>query len=454
MPTTRGFVEALGVGRAGLVQATVVHDDGATMDYTLSDLDADPERFNERLSKFGILRDAMDRAEPVEIEFDETDGSVRPIDAVKRLTRDALQGPRQTTTASGSVVGLAIALEVGAGPRGEAVDTASFSLLTDSGPSSFRIALQMPERATAEAMVDTVREAQASGAPLVITYDVEGRWVSQVTRSDQFNVDESNAEQFSAFVEEITHAPFSNLMLVAVTTAPEFQEIGNIVPLVDFTPEARRLVVFYGSPEYALLEAALRDKLRVELFALRRGRPTEEAGRPEPDSTTTESSLPVNEQPIGVAVASSTERAVAASSLPADAYLLRGATLQHALCSASRPVWIEVNRRALDVGPDDECVEGLPTNDMRPRTMRELNLPYRAKWIGHGCFNHGVYRIQLKTDRDITVLVDGEEICLHLSKDGGAKFGHACLDGDHEVCVAFENWRCEAEFDIDVFRLR
>ena len=94
MPTNRGFVTTLGVGRAGLVEATVLHGDGTTALYTVADLDADPERFNERLSKLGILRDAMDRAEPVEIEFSKSDGA-RPINAIKRLTRDMLEKPNK-----------------------------------------------------------------------------------------------------------------------------------------------------------------------------------------------------------------------------------------------------------------------------------------------------------------------------------------------------------------------
>ena len=81
MPTIRGFVERLEIGRAGLVTASLSHDDGTQADYLISDLDADPERFNERLSKLGILRDAMTRAEPVEIEFDQGDneGQLHPI---------------------------------------------------------------------------------------------------------------------------------------------------------------------------------------------------------------------------------------------------------------------------------------------------------------------------------------------------------------------------------------
>ena len=68
METLRGFILKIEVGRAGLVRVTVLLDSGNVRIFVITDLDADPERFNERLSKLAIVRDAMDRGEPVEIE--------------------------------------------------------------------------------------------------------------------------------------------------------------------------------------------------------------------------------------------------------------------------------------------------------------------------------------------------------------------------------------------------
>ncbi len=442
MPTERGFIEALGIGRAGQVEANVLHGDGSVALYTITDLDADPERFNERLSKFGILRDAMDRAEPVEIEFPSQDGGSRVIDRVKRLTRDALARPMSTAVAEGMVVGLAVSFEVATGPRGEATDRADLILLTDSGNLGLTIALQSPERGTGLAMVDMLRAAQAGGQSVSVTYDAKDMLVTRVEISDLAGLGQGvDTDRFSAFVETISHLPQSNLMLITVTTAPEFQTDGNVVPLVDFDPTRRALAVVRGAPEYALLEIALRDKLRVELLTSRPSQDNDNGG----DDNDSANDAP---RPVGVAG----PRAAAAGQTAV--YLVRGATVQHALCSASRPVWIEINRRALDVGPDAECMDGLPSNDMRPRSLRDLNLPYRAAWIGMGCFNHGVYRIQIKTVLTLTVLVDGEPICLHTGLKPSLIFGHACLDGDHELQVVIENWKCSAEFDIDVYRIR
>lgn len=463
MPTERGFVEALGVGRAGLIEATVLHADGSTAIYTVADLDADPERFNERLSKLGILRDAMDRAEPVEISY-EKEGDTRPIDSVKRLTRDVLARPTETTRAEGMVVGLAVGFQVDAGPHGEATDYGLLSLLTTNGPESFMIPMQAAERDAAMAMVNIARDAQASGASVAVTYEMKTRRVTEVLRNDVAGLGGSaQTDEFGAFVEEIAHTPVSNLMLVTVTTAPAFQSPGNIVPLVPFDPEARILAVVYNSPEYLLLLAALRDKLRVEVMALSPGE--KEKGTGDNDAEAERLKSAAGGQILRTGGASML-RAMSMDSglnmgtgsvIEAEVrrpMLVRGVSLQHALCTASRPVWIEVNRRALDVGPDNECVEGLPSNDMRPRSLRELDLPYRAAWVGTGCFNPGVYRLQLMTDRDVSVFIDGEEICLHTDEDGRATFGHACLRGEHEVRLVFENWKCKAKFDMDMYRIR
>ncbi|EEW25931.1 hypothetical protein [Rhodobacter ferrooxidans] len=449
MPTERGFVEALGVGRAGLVEATVLHADGSTQVYTVADLDADPERFNERLSKLGILRDAMNRAEPVEIIYDKQDDQGRAIDAVKRLTRDALDWPRDTSVAQGTVVGVGIEFEVNIGPHGEAADRAKLALLTDAGVEIFTINLQAPERGVALAMVDLARAAQAAGASVAVTYDVKQRQVVMIEQSDLAGLGGNGAElaQFSAFVEEITHMPISNLMLIAVTTAPEFSAAGNVVPLDRFAPERLLLAVVQGSPEYALLNAALRDKLRVEVFAAKPAEKPKDGG----DINHGEVGTPVY---VRRGFTNASPELGAARGLPDQVHLVRGVTLQHALCSASRPVWITVNRQALDIGPDANCAEGLPSSDMRPRSLREINLPYRAAWVGKGCFNAGVYRIQIVTDRVFTLWVDGAEICVHLDEEGKTAFGHACLCGEHEIRIVFENWQCNAKFDMDVYRIR
>jgi hypothetical protein len=124
------------------------------------------------------------------------------------------------------------------------------------------------------------------------------------------------------------------------------------------------------------------------------------------------------------------------------------------LASASRPVWITISRTSLDYGPEGfACTPGVPTSDLRPQTLRDLRIPYPALWTGLACFNHGIYRFQFNLPTAFEVKVDGETLCLHDAPEG-VKMAHACLRGEHEVCVEIEDWICDYEFVMDVYRIR
>jgi hypothetical protein len=453
MPTIRGFVEALEIGRAGQASAFLLHGDGSRAGYTIADLDADPERFNERLSQLGLLRDAMDRAEPVELEFEgggNTTGGAAgggSIVRVRRLTRDALERPRQTARASGQVVGLAIGIE-SRPDAPEPSDWAVLALMVGGAVEKFTIQMQTPERGTADVMVEMAQAAQAGGGTLTLDYDTERRIViAMEAGGGAGGLDGGDADAFDGFVEEIARLPGADLMLVTMTTAPAFVGDGNVVPLAPFTPAERNLLVLRGSPEYALFEAGLRDLLRMRVIASRIGRddPKEDPNDPPKDDGPRVGAVRSNFTGAAGSIAAVADR---------DFALVRGAQLMAPLCSAARPVWIQVNRHALDVGPDAECLEGLPTSDLTPKTMRAMNLPYRAEWLGTGCFNHGVYRFQFDLAVAFAVFVDGEALCVHTDEKSGTEFAHACLEGEHSVQVILEGWTCQMEFGMDVYRIR
>ena len=438
MPTIRGFVEALEIGRAGLASVFLLHADGSRATYTIADLDADPERFNERLSALGLLRDAMDRAEPVELEFEGRDGSGGSIIRVRRLTRDMLERPKETQRASGQVIGLAIGIE--AHPElPEPSDWAVLALMVDGNAERFIVPVQTPERTTSRSMIDLAQAAQQSGSALTVDYEPKRRLIvaMEIGAGGGRGAGGRELEEFDAFVERIAHAPDLGMMVVAVTTAPPFGPgEGNVVPLAPFTPAAVQLLVLRGSPEYALFEAALRDLLRVRVRAF---------GPPD---------RPDDNDGDGTGATIAAGKVVHAGAGQMQPLLVQSAEVLAALCSAARPVWIQVNRRSLDVGPDAECLEGVPTSDLSPRTMRDMHLPYRAEWRGIACCNHGVYRFQFELDVPFTVTVDDEELCLHADPDGEHLFAHACLHGEHQVCVTLDDWTCDQKFVMDVYRIR
>jgi hypothetical protein len=481
MPTIRGFIERLEVGRAGLATAAVLHDDGSRADYLLPDLDADPERFNERLSKLGLLRDAMSRAEPVEIEYgtEHEDSGARMIDRISRITRDVLAANGETARLTVFVVGIALLADNRSGAHAELGDTASIVTMTGAGAvGTYVLDLQLPERAVAEAMLQVLRDAQASGQPVSLLSDTKThRIVGVEIGGGDVGLQGGDGGELDGFVETIVVAPglapMGNLAMVQVTTAPPFAASGNVVPLVGFTPALRNLLVVQGSAEYELFVAGLRDKLRmrVALGAAVAGK----AGDTGDGQKPTELKVGVGARtPLNRAFAAHMTSAAswgAAAAAPgedgagsttggsasgaAGMHLVRATQLVASLASASRPVWIRIARQSLDQGPDGvACTEGLPSSDLAPQSLRDLRLPYTAEWKGWGCFNHGVYRLQFELGVEFEAFIDGKPLCLHASEDGKLQFAHACLHDEHEVCVVLNRWTCSHVFSMDVYRIR
>jgi hypothetical protein len=466
MPQTRGFVVSIEVGRASRVTATVIKDDASTADFVIRDLDADPERFNERLSKVGLLRDALSRAEPVEIEHHQEDDA-EVIDTVRRITRDALGPPgSELATIAGIVLGLDVAAQNRAQADGEVPDVAYAAILDDSLQIRIvAVALQAPERAAAIAQLDVLEQAYATGdrvVCLVDTGDDLGDRVLQVSvgSSGAGSGRDGEIDEIDGFVESISLLPLSGLGsvsliarlgVVELTTAPPFVAAGNVVATTDFTPEPLTVVVPEGSPSYELLEAGLRDTLRVRVgYRRMRGKDGDEVPpvvRVMALHEAVSSDVPASER---------FQASAAKGGGKVEVALVTGVELLAPLASASRPVWTCIERSSLDLGPEvaPGCAPDSPSSDLQAATLRDLRLPYPALWQAWGCANHGVYRFQVKVKSDFTLTVDGRELCLVDSAEGDAKMAHACLEGEIEVEIRFAAWTCDQNFDIDVYRLR
>ncbi|MFI6098141.1 hypothetical protein ACIA8G_21485 [Lentzea sp. NPDC051213] len=456
MATIRGFVQQIELSRAGLVRADIVDDHAGLTTVAVEDLDADPERFNERLCAVALLRDAMNRAEPVEVEFLEHDERGNVVETVTRLTRDDLSPP---TGRIRHVIGLVLGVLVGAVNRttagGEGTDGAVITVLsTELEAVQLVLSLQVPERGVALAQLDIVRDAHHAGRVVrFIVLDHGGDERDDVrAEGDEdalFAVAESNrilivhveaedenfggeaAQDVDGFVEALgtlpsTGVPAGSLATVRLTTAPAFTGTGGTVGATRFSPTELSLLVPKGSNAYQLLEAGLRDNVRVRTRAV------------ELDSGNNDGIEPDQER-------------------RASTLIVLGVELLAPLASASRPVWIEIDRSLLDHGPDAVvgCTPGVPSSDLSLQTLRDLRIPYPARWRGRGCFNHGVYRLQLAVEVPARILVDGKPLCLLDSEpDRTVLLGHACLDGDHEIVVEIEEWTCDQAFDFDVYRLR
>jgi hypothetical protein len=467
--TTRGFVQAIEVGRAGLVRITLILQDASQAVFVIEDLDADPERFNERLSKLGILRDAMNRAEPVEIEHRPGDAG-SSIDRVVRITRDALESPQRVESLAGLVVDVLVHSENAVTGPAERHDRAIVTLLgTDLATRQCHLDLQAPERIVADRQLAMIQEAHARGRLVRLLVDTaakEGpRIVAVATDNDDTVFGGDLARTVDGFVEGLSlirlptagGAAASSFAHVRFTTAPPFVGAGNIVSSAPFTPQALDLLVAKGSLTYDLFEAGLRDNLRMRVGVVLyrdgredrppRGTDQPAAGKAPPASLSGRTVLRL----LSPDRASRTD----AEAKAATVGLAHAAELLAPLASASRPVWIVIARHSLDHGPDGgDCTPGTPSSDLSPKGLRDLRIPYDAEWRGVACFNHGVYRFQLALPTPFTLRVDGDELCLYDSDDPGIKLAYACLGGEHEVVVGVEGWRCDYEFTMDVYRVR
>jgi hypothetical protein len=481
MPNVRGFVEQIEITRAGLARIFLIHADGSKGTYVIEDLDADPERFNERLSKLGILRDAMNRAEPVEIEHVPGEGG-QLIDRVRRITRDDLAPVTSVESVSGFVFDLMVHSENGVLGDGEKPDLATvYVLQSDMQIKQVNLNLQEPERLVKNHQLEMLRDAQARGRVVRLLVDVGSKATAtgagnKPVRIIAVAVDNADndfggelASEVDGFVESLSllHIPAvggtsmaSSFAHVRFTTAPPFTGSGNIVGLAPFTPVTINLLVMKNSLAYELFLAGLRDNLRMRAstVAVHRGRDTvDDAPDPNRDvpAGTPSAVGGAKHTPLLRMLNSVNTAATYEGKQKANLFISFGAELLAPLASASRPVWIEIRRESLDVGPEKAyCAKGTPSSDLTPQSLRDMHLPYPAVWRGLGCFNHGVYRFQLKLPSSFKITVDGKELCLLDSDPVGSKMAHACLHDLCEVVIEIEEWTCDSEFILDVYRLR
>ena len=206
MATHRGFVQSIQVDRAAVVTVVVVHADATLGTYIIQDLDGDPERFNERLSKLAVLRDAMNRAEPVQIEH-QTIEQGEEIETAVRITRDAL-GPMGTLNQmSGMVAEIVVLVQNGVAASGDLHAQATVTLLApDLSTVTAVLDLQAPERLAVSDQLDMLRDAQSSGATvrLVVTGSTPNIVSVAVGDSGESDGTSGQATQVSGFVETLS----------------------------------------------------------------------------------------------------------------------------------------------------------------------------------------------------------------------------------------------------------
>lgn len=456
MATFKGFVSALQVRDDGWVEVELLapHAGNARQTFFVRDLDGVPGEVNRRLSQVGLLRDALARSLPVEVEYRADPQQGQVIEDVQVHPRDSLTGRSVGQRRVGTVIGLAAAEAgpaSGASPYIDPPDLAVVTLLgEDGGLLQALLDLQRPDPLAATGMFELLATAHRTRRPVALSLagagtpgGNDGPRVAAATRSAGLTwvlavefeaVPSADLVEVYAFVERLGQrfesfdaelATALSHVRVRYTTTPGQTPEGDVSDNGSFVPSSGEAWVPGDSPLLGRLQQALRDGLMVRLGLL--GDRVHEV------------------------------------------------VLVARLGSAARPVWIEVRRQLRAPCDDATRCENVPTVQGPGRSSFE-DLPLAVSWTGHGYFAEGVWRFVVVADCRVTLTVDCKEPCRDEPGCACAEVGeppsrrpphdiggrdrvsgrqyHAYLHGLHRVELVLDGRACQDPFELRVYRIR
>ncbi len=456
MPTIKGFVSSLQVRSDGWVEVEVLlpHSGNSRRTCFVQDLDGAPGQANRRLSQTGLLRDALARSLPLELEIRSDNEVGDVIEDVSVLPRASLAAHLPTQRVVGVVIGLAVA-EVGptsaASPYADPPDLGSVTLLADDGSLlQAQLDLQRPYPLYAQQALALLTQAQRTRRPVALTLGQRGEGAGKdeprraaavagarkgapvVLAVEYEAVPVAELSETYAFIERLTQrheswqpdeAPALSQVRVQYTSAPAQTPEGDVSDNGSFTPAAGVAWVHVDSPMLASLNQALRERLMVRL------------------------------------------------GLQQDH--VHEVVLVAPMGSAARPVWVEMRKRLLPKGAGPLC-NNVPTVQ-GPGAGAFADLPLSLSWVGHGYFAPGLWRFVVITAGEAKLSIDCKAPCLDEPGPGcadapapaepsrcGTPAGderqrvqhHAYLGGMHRVEVVLTGHACHAPFELRAYRIR
>ncbi|MEM1177720.1 MAG: hypothetical protein AAGM22_05215 [Acidobacteriota bacterium] len=421
MAIYRGFVRSLETRANGWIETTLVavHAGNAERRFLIQSVDGDLEQVNRRLAQLGLLRDALARVLPVEVDFSAEDDFGDVIRDVKVYQRPSFEGRPGDRVIRGVVAGVEVTeLDAphGTSPYLDGADLAHITLLTaDGGVERVILDLQRPERDTALAMLDLFRWGLTTRRTLEILlatgFGLDGDTVGlpAFVRSCRVPVlERADLTYVHAFVERLGQRSESwdasspqevDRLRLVFTTAPDQNPEGDISENGSFVARTYGATVAYDSPLVPRLEAALRDGLQVRLgLAAGDRQDPKDPKDPKDPQDGVEAFYGSAPRISGVGV----KRPPAVHSVE----------LVAPLGSAARPVWVETRCNAVPVEEPEVHCDGVPTIQ-NPNHRDLAAVPCSVAWSGDGWFARGVWRIVVHADGPVDVKVDGEVPCGH-----------------------------------------
>lgn len=390
MATYRGFVKSIQVRDDGWVEFVLqaVHAGNTTEIFFIRDLDGDVDVAHKRLAHLSLLRDALARILPVEVEYQADNKLGNVVEDLTVYPRPSIDGRWGTRRIEGTIIGLSIfefSPMYDTTPYKDEADLTSIILLTDTGTiEHILLDLQRPDPMTAQAMLGLLREAFRTRRPVAVR-------VTDTFRSDQkarkaketesdlppgyiqacewLTIPEETLDYLYAFIErlgqryesyETAEAAALSHIKVVYTTVPGQTPEGDVSDNGAFDPQTSEAWVHMNSPLFARIEVALHERLQVKLGLK-------------------------------------------------DAHIHEVELVGH-LGSAARPIWIEVNRSLLRPEEATSLCQNVPT--IQNPVAEDFNqIPISVSWRGHAYFNEGIWRFVIRSLAQHKLLVDGKTPC-------------------------------------------
>lgn len=449
MATYRGLVHTVHIRDDGWVEVIIqaVHAGNTTQTFFIKDLDGDISVAHKRLAQLSLLRDAILRILPVEIDYSEDAEEGRIIHDVTIHPRPSIDSYAMINKVKGVVIGISLAElgpTSGVTPYKDPADLAGITLLQEDGTVSlYMLDLQRTEKLTMHAMLALLQMAHTTRRPVELVLGgkkddrtspsnptfaanrTPGGW-GYIIACQWVTVPEEMLDYAYAFIErlgqryesyEMTEAKALSHMKVLYTTAPAQTPEGDISENGSFTPEVKTAWVHDNSPLLKLLRLALKNQLQVKIGLL-------------------------------------------------EDWVHEVEVISH-IGSAARPLWICVRQVYCDDLSEKACNNTPTIGLLNKDTLAET--PISLTWKAQGYFNEGVWRFHIDSTAKYQLMIDGKSpCCKQLCKEScccqknsntnnersNAENDHLYLKGLHTIELKLTSYHQAQPFDLKIYRIR
>jgi hypothetical protein len=447
MATFRGLVNTLHIRDDGWVEVIIqaVHTGNSTEIFYIKDLDGDITMAHKRLGQLSLLRDAITRILPVELDYEVDPSQGNLISEVTVHPRPSIDGREAHNTVTGVVIGLSIkelGPVSGSHPYKDAADLAGITLLQNDGTVlNLLLDLQREEALTMHSMLDLLQTAHQTRRPVALLVSI-GTFTKKDNQDYNFfmnsdkasgsvdamsgyieacqwiTVPEETLDYHYGFIERIgeryesfdaVDAPAASHLKVVYTTAPGQTPEGDISDNGSFQPTTQTVWLPSDSPLFKLLKTSLKSQLQVKLGLL-------------------------NDQ-------------------------IHEVELVGHIGSAARPIWICIKQSAIKTNSDERCDNTPTIQTPAHTTLNQMKID--LCWKAQGYFNEGIWRFQVHSPSTYELNVDGRfpccgqtsEQCCCVEAQHNA-LNHFYLKGVHHVELLLHDQSALQPFSFDVYRIR